>query len=647
MSVSTTGSVPVFQMLSAEQDTVAITSWLLKIVSSGIPIPRMVVCDFSQALLISISKAFAHKRDLHDYMQTCYDIVTGKSKILPETLIRLDVSHLIAMICRWDCLKRHSLPKVRQFFIRAICQVYKMQTLHDIEYLLESILIVAMSQSIGTLDGKNLESQMRYIYVNDIIKGTCTEINEEVQTDLDEVDLETDYHTGWLERTNIIYERASTTVLSCIDGDVLNAFYNIEIASKIKRLMNYLPIWTGVLLPFYKIDSIIATSSSVESEFANLKSRVFKNELPLKVDKFIIYNLDYIEGRIKEASTNYSATKEELKIQKENDNTISITQKVNAEKADAPLNDSHIPHSDTLNKCENWGGLGESNKKKKPNYLDTCSDWDYVQSHKAIEIPILKNGNLCDSMQIDGKFISIKETCAFDSLIQLITHAIGKEYRYKEAVQHLDHPVIKLAISILNRGKISSADYVARAKILLEIDIFEQSTTRYVKFLNANCNVGHLIDILFSQEPSITRIKNCNNCNYIQSRNFSVLHINVDMLIEKGLGTIQEAINDTKFNDKEYAVKCDQCNGTVKRTHSYSPHIFLDTSLITDPNYKSQARSESTLDSLTKSIFLDDQCYTLCGIINYISYGTNYNEGHYIAITFTEMHWYENDDSKK
>lgn len=128
MSVTTYGSMPVFQMLSAEHDTVAITSWLLKILSQGIPI-QMVVCNFSQALLIYISIAFAHKRNLHEYMQICYDVLTGHSTVPPSTYIRLNISHLVAIICRWDCIKNNSLIRVRQFFIRSICHAYKMQNL--------------------------------------------------------------------------------------------------------------------------------------------------------------------------------------------------------------------------------------------------------------------------------------------------------------------------------------------------------------------------------------------------------------------------------------------------------------------------------------------------------------------------------------
>lgn len=66
----------------------------------------------------------------------------------------------------------------------------------------------------------------------------------------------------------------------------------------------------------------------------------------------------------------------------------------------------------SLNKFENWRGLAniKSKKQKKPNYLDDCPDWDYVQSNKAIQIPLSKNGNLCESVKIGEVLVLIKET---------------------------------------------------------------------------------------------------------------------------------------------------------------------------------------------------------------------------------------------
>lgn len=43
-------------------------------------------------------------------------------------------------------------------------------------------------------------------------------------------------------------------------------------------------------------------SSSVEAEFNNLKNRVFSNKLPMRIDRFVLEHLDYLDGWIKDAS---------------------------------------------------------------------------------------------------------------------------------------------------------------------------------------------------------------------------------------------------------------------------------------------------------------------------------------------------------
>ena len=58
----------------SRQNIVAITTWLLKILNCNIPLSRMVVCDFSQAILASVFKIFADKCNLREYMQTCFDM---------------------------------------------------------------------------------------------------------------------------------------------------------------------------------------------------------------------------------------------------------------------------------------------------------------------------------------------------------------------------------------------------------------------------------------------------------------------------------------------------------------------------------------------------------------------------------------------
>lgn len=593
-----------------------------------------------------------------------------------------------------------------------------MQNLQQLEYFIENILIVALSQTLGSTFEEELQSQNSFNFVNDVIKGIANfpESDEQCST-LDEIDLDIECNTGWIKWSQAIYDRATSKANMCTQGDTLNACFNVDVAEKIRKMLHYTPILTSVMLPFYKTGTVIATSSSVETEFSNIKNRVFKSELPLRVDKFILRHLDYLDGRIKEAMakcttlslkkkrkkqfinpkdtkenvqeinfTDYIAIKD--KIIKEIDidslhhqNYISevsfnkaVTDKVKIEKVEIDLlsqsddisksdlvNDTITKYNiiekeddvdDDLNQQENWGGLNdESKKRRKPTYLDACPEWNVIQSHKTIIIPLLKNGNLCNSVRINNKYVSVKETCAFDALVQIIIHACGKEHRYKDELLVIEHPFIQLCINILNRGKITCADYIARAQILKNTNICEHSETRYAEFLNANCNVDHLIDIIFTNiMPSITRNSICQQCDYFKYQNFATLYININILLTEGLGKIQEAINDTMFH--KIHKLCPKCNFTLKESYECSSHIILDTSLLTDPNYKIEYRASSNLDNITKLITIDDRNYILCGIINYISYEHNKStinnrNGHYVAITYTGMHWYEYDDLKK
>lgn len=49
----------------------------------------------------------------------------------------------------------------------------------------------------------------------------------------------------------------------------------------------------------FKRGSHTATSSFVEAEFSELKTRTFKNQLPMRIDKFIIRHIEHLEGRLR------------------------------------------------------------------------------------------------------------------------------------------------------------------------------------------------------------------------------------------------------------------------------------------------------------------------------------------------------------
>jgi len=173
---------------------------------------------------------------------------------------------------------------------------------------------------------------------------------------------------------------------------------------------------------------------------------------------------------------------------------------------------------------ENWHGLISSNnvadclqvllksvKRFKPSYLDKCPEWDYLKNTKSFNLPLLINGSKCKPIK-QGQFVmTVQEICAFDSILQLVTNGTAAHVTYRNAIQSSEG-IFKLARSILENGKILSIHYDKRASILQDLPLFSDAINNYtrgIKRLNANCNVVHLTEYLFKNEPSCVFTRSC------------------------------------------------------------------------------------------------------------------------------------------
>lgn len=89
-------------------------------VKYGVSAPQETVSDFSMALLGAISRAFCGGITLRDYVETCIDILSENSSPRYELncYIRIDVAHLIKLVCRWKCWSEQNTNHVKEFFVR-------------------------------------------------------------------------------------------------------------------------------------------------------------------------------------------------------------------------------------------------------------------------------------------------------------------------------------------------------------------------------------------------------------------------------------------------------------------------------------------------------------------------------------------------
>lgn len=87
---------------------------------------------------------------------------------------------------------------------------------------------------------------------------------------------------------------------SSVEGDRLNAYYVPDIQVPLMRICKKFPMWTNVMVEFFKSPYLTATSAAVEGEFSQLKNSILKYESRLlSVDRFVVTHLRSIENTMK------------------------------------------------------------------------------------------------------------------------------------------------------------------------------------------------------------------------------------------------------------------------------------------------------------------------------------------------------------
>jgi len=206
-----------------------------------------------------------------------------------------------------------------------------------------------------------------------------------------------------------------------------------------------------------------------------------------------------------------------------------------------------------------------------------------MKTMKRVTISLLKNGSLLKAVRCGNNFIVVRETCAFDSLTQVITNAIATNEAY-DVITNENNNFCNFAksISIMNSIRVTSNIYQERAKIISNIPIFEMQLYRNVMHLSTNCNVAHLAECLFANFPSLNISKKCQHCNYENLRKVLVVNININIILQNSLSELRNAIIDTN-NDR--VLMCKECNQSVVGKYNFLSHLLVDCSVFTDKRY--------------------------------------------------------------
>jgi len=534
----------VAHMISERHDNNSIAHWLTEWVRSGITTPKVVVLDQSLALMIAVVRTFTQYSSLGKYINVCSSLILNElGTEIPLCMVRNDFNHVMHLISTWPEIKSSTF-RVKNFYLRSIGLIIVSTNFIDVKHLLKMIFTVALHETEGNnIYNQHTQCEVAKMYLKQRIATHTTDYD---QTIID-IDIDNLKDNTNLQKENLTINDIDNTIFNeikciydlCVEssnyetnntGDRDNIQFSPKIAKYLLDFCKLIPCWSALMVPIFKYGNLTESSCTSESLFKDLKTVVFKHkQLPLRLDEFLKIHINCTLGSMniladttiqKKASND-----EEINSTKSSSiNTISdeknqyhpILEFAVQNEAEQKKNEkelifsNHFPEKNLIDKSyddptalENWKGLGYQvgKKKRKGTYLDkdpTILYYNDTSRTKSKVIGLLKNGSISDlkSIKVDNKLYCITNTCAFDSIFQIMCSSYVDSDIYAELLNtnSSDNILFKLVINAVRDG-ITSQTYKKRAYILKPIiSEYKQlnETPDGLTILDSACTANHM-----------------------------------------------------------------------------------------------------------------------------------------------------------
>jgi hypothetical protein len=176
------------------------------------------------------------------------------------------------------------------------------------------------------------------------------------------------------------------------------------------------------------------------------------------------------------------------------------------------------PHIIGANSQENWRGLAKTPKRtKKSGYLQSKYNPTTFSELKRKEIPVIKNANCIDlrAVNVEGKNITLANTCAFDSLAQILLVAYFDHPTVTAHVdQHENIALFKMLLTIA-KSNINVSTYRDRCKMLMAVFPERMRNTIGNNWeLSSECTPLLLLGNVLKTVPAFHELTRCDKCEH-------------------------------------------------------------------------------------------------------------------------------------
>lgn len=643
--------LPVLQMVSEKHDTNILSYWLREWLRCGGSCPKEVVIDYSFALLNAVALSF-NNCDLNTYVENCMIVLQDTNYTnIPKCIIRIDIAHLIKMVCRWKCFQ-NTHPRVKDFFVRCIGILSTTTTFANFKQICLDILIVAFSEmeDINNPDDNILtcfNAQQRLLSMIKTQEMQYEDIRGECEDDV----LDDEYENNRINTLLHTIEAESKKLINT--GNRPNPYYCYNFGTNLLRICKQFPLWTAVMKP----NELTSASSARSEEYFNeLKNLIFASKRNIRIDKFLVSHIRSLAGTVKilNAMTNNETVTSTVDINQadisQSDQNLNecLTDDTNKyHQTDIPSDSAaknvsnikdqrdpeHITDQTTaLNEKEIW--KGRKNKKlNRSKYLRVCPDIVSIHNKPNItsKVPLLQNGNMLRPQNVSGQYCMLNNTCAFDSIIQSLLVAYRDRTTYYEYINNIPKHNVFDFIKMISASGISEKIYKERAIILG--NIFKPLNGR----ITCTSNIGYLLEKHLLQDiPSYEISEHCSICEWVNQEKTALIQINTKPIYKQGIHGLQNALTDKTQNDNR---KCKRCSNNIASTFTPGMHLFIDIECLQWTELAQRLGHNDwigtfTLSELPHILEFCNVSYKLAAAIEYIG-GQNKNEvGHYVAHCF-------------
>ncbi|KAL1447913.1 hypothetical protein WDU94_003652 [Cyamophila willieti] len=557
--------ISIGDMISERHDTASIAHFLQQWKKYGALTPKTIVTDMSPALMAACVQTFSQFSTLKGYLDNCANILSNPDMFVkPDFYLKNDIAHVVKLFTRFGSLK-NVLKRTKEFYLRSLCLVLQEKHLESAAEILEHIFTVALYETEGNhlTDGSPIKSELSKKYLQHRISTTMhptTLCEPEIDTQGEEISedellkFEKENFGGFKEFVDSIRKKVQIEMRD--DGDRNNQQFLPGLVTNVLKISHLLPTFTAIMSPYFGYGNATSTSCAVESQFSILKNHAFKHgQLPARVDDFVAQHMGFISGSLKidhfhdnltsvQRDKNIAKPK---KVKKPDTDTVTHNDVTNSqteshrtgnteleeildinlpEKTPTRLDWSIDPNVSTkrshetcenqedneLDYVENWMGVNTVNegplrKRPRSSYLEPNSELEYLDlSHclRTKSIGLIKNGNsfLLKPIQINQKSIVLKNTCGFDSVLQIFCTAAcdSEAYNNYSNSRKSQDQFYELVIDMISKG-VTANTYKKRAELLDKLfDVTQIFNNLFI--INTVTTMDQLVNKLFKNHDN-------------------------------------------------------------------------------------------------------------------------------------------------